>query len=673
MSINKNNGSLTDIFKDFYAEGSDGTGISQDPPTNDTDLIINFETAVFEGRLFRQNEALYFETLGGGIFKVEMEETVSTGQLLDQRIKIQGIQVEDTITNAIPYRTVTPVTQNRFRGLNKEQWAPLIEAVRAFASAYIASVDGLLTARPGYKYINGEITKIPAILAIVDKKINYASLNRGQLLPEKFQNYDVEVVEASPEDYIKYKELPNNKELASVLPLMEPSLLESMVIDGTDTETNLPEAGEMRTGYVPPPNVQLEEVTAAMTLICHVSPEGGWKTLAPFLEDTNEQLQVAMYDFSAPHLFEKLKSILKQGISLKLVYDSKEATNVGKGTKLYDVEETKIITSFKRIAGNGFEYMPAWKGNDGICNNAYHVKVAVKDKKSFWLSSGNWQSSNQPDKDFEVDPKMTKDYNREWNVVVTNEKLAKIFHAFIDWDFEKSGEKPEAALFESVSLPDLYTEKAELEDAQINSLVLFPPRKFVFTRTKPLRIQPVFTPDNYIEHALSVIRLATETLYFQNQYIKISANVTPEYEELLYALRDVTNDNRIDCRIILRTPFSTADKMKMMNDLQAYEFNMSKIRFMNNTHTKGIIVDGKTMLIGSHNWSGSGVQFNRDASLVIYDTGVAQYYQDIFLHDWERRTARGRQTDTFMVTSTGMETGFLEEELVQLDWKEYLA
>ena len=32
--------------------------------------------------------------------------------------------------------------------------------------------------------------------------------------------------------------------------------------------------------------------------------------------------------------------------------------------------------------------------------SAYHIKVAVRDRKSFWLSSGNWQSSNQPDIDF---------------------------------------------------------------------------------------------------------------------------------------------------------------------------------------------------------------------------------------------------------------------------------
>ena len=59
-----------------------------------------------------------------------------------------------------------------------------------------------------------------------------------------------------------------------------------------------------------------------------------------------------------------------------------------------------------------------------------------------------------------------------------------------------------------------------------------------------------------------------------------------------------------------------------------------KIRLQKNTHTKGIIVDGETVLISSHNWSESGVLFNRDAGLIIYDSSVAQYYEDIFLHDW---------------------------------------
>jgi phosphatidylserine/phosphatidylglycerophosphate/cardiolipin synthase-like enzyme len=62
----------------------------------------------------------------------------------------------------------------------------------------------------------------------------------------------------------------------------------------------------------------------------------------------------------------------------------------------------------------------------------------------------------------------------------------------------------------------------------------------------------------------------------------------------------------------------------------------AQVRVLANTHTKGIIVDGKRVLLGSHNWSAAGVTLNRDASLIFDDQQVAQYYLEAFELDWDR-------------------------------------
>ena len=54
-------------------------------------------------------------------------------------------------------------------------------------------------------------------------------------------------------------------------------------------------------------------------------------------------------------------------------------------------------------------------------------------------------------------------------------------------------------------------------------------------------------------------------------------------------------------------------------------------------HNKGIIVDSKVVVVSSQNWSGDGVQFNRDAGLIMYHPGIAQYFEKIFLYDWDSR------------------------------------
>ena len=48
------------------------------------------------------------------------------------------------------------------------------------------------------------------------------------------------------------------------------------------------------------------------------------------------------------------------------------------------------------------------------------------------------------------------------------------------------------------------------------------------------------------------------------------------------------------------------------------------------------MIDGKKVALGSQNWSGDGVLRNRDASVILDNPTAAQYYEKIFLHDWDR-------------------------------------
>jgi phosphatidylserine/phosphatidylglycerophosphate/cardiolipin synthase-like enzyme len=47
------------------------------------------------------------------------------------------------------------------------------------------------------------------------------------------------------------------------------------------------------------------------------------------------------------------------------------------------------------------------------------------------------------------------------------------------------------------------------------------------------------------------------------------------------------------------------------------------------------VIDSKTVVLGSHNWTNQGVEANRDASLLIRHAGIARYYEKVFLHDWD--------------------------------------
>jgi hypothetical protein len=85
--------------------------------------------------------------------------------------------------------------------------------------------------------------------------------------------------------------------------------------------------------------------------------------------------------------------------------------------------------------------------------------VAVRDQSAFWLSSGNWQSSNQPNvhpfmpDPEKLPPQFQRKYNRDYHAIIDNKKLAKIYESYIKRDFELSAAQAESL---SCAQPDLF-------------------------------------------------------------------------------------------------------------------------------------------------------------------------------------------------------------------------
>jgi phosphatidylserine/phosphatidylglycerophosphate/cardiolipin synthase-like enzyme len=155
---------------------------------------------------------------------------------------------------------------------------------------------------------------------------------------------------------------------------------------------------------------------------------------------------------------------------------------------------------------------------------------------------------------------------------------------------------------------------------------------------RTLRVTPLLTPDGkgkvYCDAVLDLIKSARTQLLFQNQYIKMAGATSGFLKALVDALVDrVTTID--DARIILRSGGSLVDDVSA---LKRRGVDPARIRRLRNTHTKGIVVDGARVLVGSHNWSAPGVTLNRDASLIFDDEAIAQYYAAAFELDWDRAT-----------------------------------
>ncbi len=462
--------------------------------------------------------------------------------------------------------------------------------------------------RLGYRFRNGWITDERAIVFSVRHKTSRKSLEQSgdTPLPAQIEGIGTDITTASPWSILQ-------KESGLELPF--------------DLE------GVKRGNYQPPAGLELRRVKERMRVVIHLSPDAGYPQLSQFINRTEKTLTVGIYEFTAEYIYKELIGVLEKNKgSLKLVVQRFDKN----GKQPDEMSNEEIVAELKRKLGKHFDF--AWasvSGPDKQFANAYHIKVAVRDSKEMWLSSGNWKPSNQPNCDpIREDLKplsLLKKNNRDWHAIIACPSLAEQFERYLQYDLDQARafEAPSVTLPE-VYGPDYYHE--EIADETRTVARFFSPLEI----ERELDIQPLLTPDNYSEHVLALIESAKERIYFQNQSLNPLATNDPGFERLLNALKE-KQDEGLDVKIIFRDPseFGGADNLrKAIEALKDYGFDTSRFKVQRKCHTKGIMVDGEAAMLGSHNWTNAGTLYNRDASLIFFDKEITEYLEKIFLHDW---------------------------------------
>lgn len=513
----------------------------------------------------------------------------------------------------------------------------LLDAARA---EFLKRSD-VIDVRLGYRFVDGWATSERALVITVDQKKSVFDLQRsGQpALPQSFGGYPVQL---------------SGPTLRQLVAASSPKATEALAL------TESLRAEEIV--YVKP-STPLEAVEERMKLKLHMSPDCGWPHLQAFLAKTKERLVIGMYDFGAQHI---LDAILAKPALKEVVLVMQRGQALGPGTKKDDLPDADVAQALSDKFGKRFHFGWVKIGvKNGWVAYSYHIKVAVQDSKAFWLSSGNWQSSNQP----AVNLKGSQDfsylgkYNREWHAIVQHVGLAKTFEAFIRHDL-KNGSAPDfveaLADLPNVAVPVLEARQRAVPPA----LRYFDPLDLDET----IRVTPLLTPDNYFDAAIALVKSAKKEILVQNQTFNAPTDKQPKLAEFVSLLRE--RQKRIPVRIVFRL-FMPSDARANLEALMDMGFDPSSIRVQPNLHTKGIVVDGKQVLLGSQNISDSGISINRDASLLFEHVGIASYFREIFEHDWNN-LAQKDVGDSFRPARATNESTVAEEDWVLLSPKEYL-
>lgn len=535
-------------------------------------------------------------------------------------------------------------TKDKAGGPTPEQ-----EEILRAAQAEFSRLPGVLRVELGYEFQNGWITNQRAIVVTIQKtKKNGKAV--APKLPGEFRELPVQTTTPTVEDLIA---LSRGQGVAEAVFAEESISLDEIT-------------------YQAPSGAQLETITDTMRVVAHLSPDAGWPNLEKFLTGARKSITVGMYDFGAKHILDALLKLRSKPSFKKLTLVMQKGESVGEGTKANDLHDNEVVERLTDGFGQKFRFAWVKIGRvNGWVASSYHIKVAVRDGKAFWLSSGNWQSSNQPPANPLTQTPQKKDwlnrYNREWHAIVEHRGLAQTLETFLlnDHDSNDNTDGRDEFMLPDVLVPEEFftREAAEAPD----SWKYFEP----FNQKRQFTVTPLLTPDNYHNKVQELVCSAQQELLLQNQTFNAPKENHDKLRELVEAVleKQRTGVNvRIIFRLLDQQPSAARRNLSALKDMG---FSMDFIRVQRNCHTKGIIVDGKQVLLGSQNWSNDGVSVNRDASLLFDDEELAAYFKKVFEHDWLALADQdiGPEDQGIELAASPDVT---PKGMVRLTWKDYM-
>lgn len=388
-------------------------------------------------------------------------------------------------------------------------------------------------------------------------------------------------------------------------------------------------------------------------IIAYASPDSTFAVTKTLIDSAKKSIVIGIYDFTAGYVRDLLKHAMGRGVKVTLMLD----TDHVKG-------EDEIFTD---LATFGASCVPAPSCASSKIHffRSSHEKIIVIDDEWSMIQSGNFSENSIPMNVKDGgDPTHFKTGNRDMGLAVQSKAMAQYFGRLIQSDIKLELDAPESL---GAAAPPPQSAWVEAAPKKLPSK-LFPSK--TFTINQPLSIQPILSPDNYLDAIPKALEAATTSVLIEQQYIK---SMDAPVEKLLDALKKARSKNKtLDVRIVLGKIFSAKDIPKEKANLAKLSSDYglklgTNIRYIDTSrlvhcHNKMVIVDGTTVLVSSQNWSKAAVAENREAGLLLTHKGIASYFTGIFETDWA--TGQKALPASFAPESIGIESlrrgGFVE-------------
>ncbi|MHA2118738.1 MAG: phospholipase D-like domain-containing protein, partial [Candidatus Thorarchaeota archaeon] len=356
----------------------------------------------------------------------------------------------------------------------------------------------------------------------------------------------------------------------------------------------------------------LETFDRNMNVTTFVTPDDSMETVFHFLDSAEESIYVEIYQFNSPGFMDKMHELHTANPSLDIkVLISEGVVSLGD----YNIHTAWNLTQLGiavRWTSDTFTFS--------------HQKFIIIDNKTTIVQAGNWAKNSFPRDEWTSGSApggfTQKNYraNREYHIAMTDIEVTGYYRDVFDNDW---------------SIGTTYDEGTDGTGTPLTwepSETSYYPRPFheEGTFSGEMKVTPVFSPDTSLEAILWCINNAQATLDIQIPYMNNnSASVRTIIDAIIAA-----KHRGVTVRII--TNEHEGNNAEIAEDLA--EENIPVLwmdtRFFYLNHNKAMIVDGRIVYISSINWSGTSIDNNREAGVIIQHEGVAAWYQQVYNYDW---------------------------------------
>ncbi|NWF94591.1 MAG: hypothetical protein HXY34_00440 [Candidatus Thorarchaeota archaeon] len=336
-----------------------------------------------------------------------------------------------------------------------------------------------------------------------------------------------------------------------------------------------------------------------MNVTTFVSPDSSRDELWHILQSAQQSIYVEIYGINNPYILDLIHQIhtAKPSVDIKFL--------IGWNSLGYP-EPNKYVANNLTLVG-----IPV-KWTSSADFTYAHQKFVIIDNKTTVVHAGNWAKTSFPENG--------KEANREWSIAMTDTAVTGVYRDVFDYDWSRG--TPYDAGTHGTGTPLTYTESSSTYPRPFAT-----PGQF----SGQMNVTPIFSPVTSLQGILYCINSARATLDIQIPYFT-NVGESSVVDQIINAIL-AAKARGVTVRVITD---EENDYLEVAQIFHAHDIPVvwHDTRWFSANHNKGIVVDGRLVLVSSINYSQGSITENREAGVIIENENVAQWFGEVFDYDW---------------------------------------